>query len=418
MENQTREKTVKFFSAQFDAFNFETQFGAAVAGVQSGKTFLGAHWAGRKMNEFPDKTGLIVAPINNILRAATLKKLFEVFPQLRAYYKEHKGEIVLPTGGTVFIRSADNPLGIEGISPHWFWLDEGGMCSILTWTVLRSRVSMTGGQGLITTTPYNMGWLYRDFFLKWRAKEDPSLSFFTWASTDNPRFSKDFYEAERRRLRPEEFARRFEGKFEKMTGLVYDLTSNHIIDPLDIQKCATARIIGVDWGFKNPSAVIVLYQYDNCWYVVDEWKKSERTTAEIIQVIQTKMTEHKTTDVYPDPAEPDRLEECRRAGLPVMEAIKDIEGGISFVQQLIREKRFFVINGCVETVNEASMYHYEPESDDEKESKEVPVKFNDHLMDAMRYAIYSYKPAQRIKNITTQQSPPVKPYFGDREVPF
>ena len=59
---EQRERTVKLFSKQFDGFNFTTQFGAAVAGVQSGKTFLGVHWAGKKIMEFPDKNGVIIAP--------------------------------------------------------------------------------------------------------------------------------------------------------------------------------------------------------------------------------------------------------------------------------------------------------------------------------------------------------------------
>src|SRR3990167_7738725 len=191
-----RERTVKLFSKQFDAFNFSTQFGAAVAGVQSGKTFLGAHWAGKKITEFPEKNGIIIAPTYKILQAATIKKFFDVFPELRAYYKEQKGEIALPTGGVVFVRSADNPLGIEGITAHWVWLDEGGQCSLLTWTILRSRASMTGGQILITT-PYNMGWVYEDFYLPYKEGLDKELSFFTWRSIDNPYLRQEFYDAEK-----------------------------------------------------------------------------------------------------------------------------------------------------------------------------------------------------------------------------
>ena len=71
---QQREKIVKLFPTQFNAINFNTQFGAVIAGVQSGKTFVGAHWAGKKIMEFPQGTGLIVSPTHNILRAATLKK--------------------------------------------------------------------------------------------------------------------------------------------------------------------------------------------------------------------------------------------------------------------------------------------------------------------------------------------------------
>mgnify|MGYP001574031534 CR=1 FL=1 len=400
-------RTVKLFKKQFDAFNFKTQFGAVVAGVQSGKTFVGAHWAGKKICEFPDKDGAIIAPTYKILHQSTLPKFFQIFPELRVYYKEQKGEITLPTGGVIYIRSADNPLGLEGMTLHWWWLDEGGMTSVLTWIVLRSRVSMTGGQGLITTTPYNLGWLYTEIFQK--IGKDLDLSFFTWKSIDNPYFSQDFYNAERQRLRPEEFARRYEGEFKKMTGLVYDLPQTQIINPFDIKAKTEARLIGVDWGYKNPATIIVLFLKDNCWYSVDEWKMAERTTAEIIQVINNKISEFNATRVYPDPAEPDRIEECRRANIPVMETNKDVKGGVSFIQQLIREKRFYVFNTCVQTLDEMSMYHY-PEEKAGEESKDEPEKFNDHLMDAMRYVIYSYKPQTFVQPIAT---PPIQLYYPE-----
>lgn len=403
------ERRVKFFKTQYDAFNFTTQFGAAVAGVQSGKTFLGAHWAGKKILEFPQGVGVIVAPTYKILHSATLKKFFDIFPELRTYYKEQKGQLLLPTGGSVYIRSADNPLGIEGITADWIWGDEAGQYSLLTWTILRSRVAMTRGQIFFTTTPYNLGWMYTDFFIPCKDKTDPSLSFFTWKSTDNPAFSTEYFEQERRRLRPEEFARRYEGKFEKMQGLVYDITTEHQCELLEVTIKTEARILGVDWGFRNPASLVVLYQRDSVWHVVDEWKQSERTNPEIIQVIKTKIQDHKIDFVYPDPAEPDRIEECRRAGVPVMEVSKDIKGGISFVQELLRTKRLKVCNNMKQILDEASMYHY-PEAEDGKASKDEPVKFNDHLLDAMRYALYSHKGGKLTYGKATS---PIKPYYAE-----
>jgi phage terminase large subunit len=405
---------LEFFPQQKEALQFSTQFGLATAGIQSGKTFLGTYWSLRKIATFPDKTGIIVAPTYKILQQATLKKFFDIAPSYRKFYKEQKGEIVLPSGAVIFCRSADNPLGLEGITAHWIWLDEGGQCSLLTWTVLRSRVSMTGGQVFITTTPYNMGWLYKDFFVPWRDKQDSSLSFFTWRSTDNPYFNQKFYDDEKRRLRPEEFSRRYEGQFNKMMGLVYDLPKELEVAPLDTTTKTEARIMGVDWGFRNPAAIAVLYLRDQEWYVVDEWKESGKTTAEIIQVINNKLSEHKVRSVYPDPAEPDRIEECRRAGVPIMNANKDVRGGISQIQQLIREKRFKVCNNCVQTLDEVSMYHY-PEPQENKAEKDEPVKFNDHILDSTRYAIHSYVPALQYD---MKASSPVAPYYGDRDLAF
>ncbi|MEK6828661.1 MAG: terminase large subunit [Nanoarchaeota archaeon] len=413
-------KEVTLFKNQFKAFNFETQFGCAVAGVQSGKTYLGAHWAEYQIQKFPTKNGIIVAPTYKILQAATLNKFWEIAPYYRKYYKEQKGEIQLPKGGTVYIRSADNPLGIEGITAHWIWLDEGGMTSQLTWTVLRSRVSMTRGQILITTTPYNMGWLYKDFYLRFKEKMDSSLSFFTWKSVDNPYFSQEFYDAEKKRLPPEEFARRYEGEFRKMSGLVWDLPDEAIIEPIrpleEFAKKAETRIIGVDWGFRNPAGIIVCYLRDKVWYVVDEWKQAEQLNSQIIQVLKNKVKEHAAMRIYADSAEPDRIQECKNAKLPMYEAIKDVLGGISSIRQLIYEKRFKVFNTCRELIDEMSMYHY-PETkigEEEKVPKEEPEKVNDHLCDSVRYAIYSHQPV----DFSIKASPVIKPYYGDSEVPF
>lgn len=399
---------VEFFPEQERAYIFKTQFCGISCGKQSGKTFMGAHWAGKKITEFPQGVGIICAPTYKILNQATLKKFFDVFPNLRIYYKEQKGEIKLPTGGIIYIRSTDNPYGMEGITTNWWWYDEGGMGSINAWIVLRGRVSMTGGQGLITTTAYNMLWFYTDFYQKWLNKTDPQLSFYSWRSIDNPFFSKEFYESERARLRPEEFARMYEGKFSKMTGLVWDLPAEQIIDPKDFGTKGE-RIIGVDWGYENPAAISVWYFYDKSWYKTDEWKQSHRTTAEIIQVLKNKLSEHHATAIYPDPAEPDRIEECRRANLPMMETNKDIKGGISMIQQLIREKRIFIFNNCKETIDEWSMYHYE-EPQEDKESKDVPMKFNDHLCDADRYCIFSYQPVMIKQPMATEG---VKPYYPE-----
>jgi len=409
MEEQTK-RIVKFFPKQFKAFNFTTQFGATVCGSQSGKTFLGAHWAGKKIIEFPKDNGAIIAPTYKILQQATMEKFFQVFPELRRYYKEQKGVIELPTGGKIFVRSADNPLGIEGMTIHWWWFDEAGMAPRLSWVVLRTRVSMTGGQGLITTTPHNMGWLYQEYYIPWKDKIDDQLSFFTWASIENPYFDKKFYEAEKRRLRPEEFARRYEGRFEKMEGLVYELPEEQIIEPIpNFRNRCEARIMGVDWGFRNPSAIVNCFLYDKAWYITDEWKEPEKTTAEIIEVMKVMKTEARIIRVYPDPAEPDRLEECKRAGITVEEANKDLKGGISYIQQLINEKRFFVFKNCHETLDEMNTYHY-PEGQEGKPFKDEPEKLNDHIMDAMRYAIFSHPRGHMFEPVAT---PAIKPYHPE-----
>src|ERR1035437_3604850 len=378
---------VELFSKQFEAFNFKTQFGAAIAGVQSGKTFMGSLWAGKKINEFPDKDGIIAAPTYKILQQSTLQKFFQNFPQLQnpKYYKETKGVIELPTGGRVFVRSADQPFGSEGITAWWEWLDEAGQFSRMAWTVYRSRIAMTGGQQLITTTPYALNWLYTELYLPWQRKEDLNYSCFTWKSIENPHFPKDYFEAERRRLSTEEFARRYCGEFTKMEGLVYDLPTEQIIPPkTDIN--VKEVILGLDFGFHNPTAgVVIKVSADNVFYITDEYYQSGKTQDELEDDLKGLQRSVPFRQVNPDPAEPDRIAAMKKHGFYVKTVDKNVQLGIDRVRELIRIKQLFVFNTCKNTLDEINYYHYDAEK-----LKEEPVKDKDHLMDALRYALYNY----------------------------
>ena len=102
---------------------------------------------------------------------------------------------------------------------------------------------------------------------------------------------------------------------------------------------------------------------------------------------------------YPDPAEPDRLEEMRRAGLYPREVNKgkgSIIKGIDVVRSLIRENRFKVFNTCPHTIDEFSVYHY-PEEGSSRDEEPVD-EYNDALS-AIRYATYTYQPIKIITPI-------------------
>lgn len=272
--------------------------------------------------------------------------------------------------------------------------------------VLRPTLTDRIGGALFISTPKGFNHFHT---LYKKQEEDKDYQSFHFTSYDNPHNLPAEIDKAKKELDENQFSQEYLADFRKVEGLVYNLDEREIVEPLDRNVKTEARIMGVDWGYRNPAAIWVGYLKDNEWFTVDEWKLSERTTAEIIQVINNKISEHKVRQVYPDPAEPDRIEECRRAGIPVMEANKDIEGGVSYVQNLIRERRFKICNNCKYTIEEINTYQY-PEGKDGKPFKDVPEKMNDHLMDAMRYAIYSYKP---FKAPEFKASERVNPYYPD-----
>lgn len=392
-------KEVQFHPRQYQAFTFPTQYGAAIAGVQSGKTFVGAYWAAQQIAEMPvDGVGLICAPTYKILQQSTIPKFFKEFPNYHQYYKEQKGQIEFPDGRIVYVRSMDDPYGVEGMTLDWAWGDEAGQFSLAAWTVLRSRTSIKRGKILFTTTPYNMGWLYADFYLPWKNGEDKDLTVVTWKSTENPFFPLDFYDKEKKRLRPEEFNRRYNGEFTRLEGLVYNLEPQHIKSPHQVQPDIT--IGGVDWGWRNPAALPILKLSAGKWYLVDEWYATGKTTTEIIDQMIKLQNTYGVNRWYADSANPEKVAEANfRTGLYVIgyEKKKDsISNGISKIQQLMRENRFEVFSNCKNAIEEFNAYRY-AEVEDNLEGKDEPVAMFNHLMDAIRYSIDGYSPAMRFK---------------------
>lgn len=188
-----------------------------------------------------------------------------------------------------------------------------------------------------------------------------------------------------------------------MEGLVYDLSEDQIIEPREIN--AKDIIAGLDFGFTNPAAgVVIKIDNDNNFYVVnDDLYKSGLTQDEIEDKLKEIQLQTSFRQLYPDPAEPDRIASLRKHGFYVKSVDKSIELGINRVRELIRKKQLFVFNTCKNILDEFNYYHYDPDK-----PKEEPVKEHDHLMDAIRYAIYNYSPKMVIP-MTVQGG--VKPFY-------
>ena len=395
------EKEIILHPFQSKAFNSNKRFIAAISGIQGGKTFVGAVWLANQVFKYPNEDHLIAAPTYKILSSSTLNKLFEVIPVFAGEYRKQESYIQIPNGtGKIFIRSTEDPYGMEGMTLRSAWLDEGGQMKAEAWIVIQGRLAIKQGRCFISTTPYNMGWLYQDFYQKWKLS-DPNYDVIQFTSVDNPYFPKEEYERAERDMGSRTFARRYRGLFEKMEGLVYeDFGPHHIIEPEN--RHFVEIIAGIDWGFNNPAAIAIIGKdRENNLFVIDEFYKTGCTTPEIVERAKLFQVKYNVRVFYADSAEPDRIEESARSGLYIRPADKDKDSvrlGIDILRDLFKRNQLFVYRQCTNTIDEFETYHYE-EPIMGKEDREDPVKHKDHLMDAIRYAIYTRRPEKpRIHN--------------------
>jgi phage terminase large subunit len=160
------------------------------------------------------------------------------------------------------------------------------------------------------------------------------------------------------------------------------------------KKEVRETIAGVDFGYTNPMAALKIeVDSDAHYYISDEYYEKQRTTAQLIGYIKP----WNPRIVYPDPAEPDRIQELGQAGLNCYDVSKDVEAGIDKVRELFKAGRIHISRDCANLIWELQNYSY-PEKRADRNEYEAPIKENDHALDALRYALYMHSPSQAPEN--------------------
>jgi hypothetical protein len=256
---------------------------------------------------------------------------------------------------------------------------------------LRPTLTPRRGSALFMGTPKGFNHLYDLFQLE---KTDPDFHFTSYhnafplcgcpSAEGCPHLPVEEIEAARRQLTEDRFAQEYLADFRKVQGLVYkDFDrARHVTS--ELPKNRVERLLGVDFGFTNPTAVLTIDKDgEGVYWITSEWYKPGKTNIEVVEYAKSQAP----NAIYPDPAEPDRIEEMRRHGLNCRDVSKDIEAGISKLQELLRAGRIKVHSSCVNTIAEFESYAY-PEKKPDHNEPELPIKENDHAMDALRYALY------------------------------
>jgi PBSX family phage terminase large subunit len=380
-------QTFDLHKYQEQAFKSTAKVIAMSAGIQSGKTLTGALWSGTKAIQAASGLNTIIcAPTYKILQQATLPGFLQIYGKHGNF---HRGdfEFTWNHGVKTFVRSLTDPNAMEGITDvDAVHLDEGGLISRYAWENVEGRAAFRQAQVLITTTPYALNWLYR-MWLDWEAGQRDDVEFIQFKSTDNPYFPQAEYERQKKLLDPRRFAMKYEGQFGKMEGLVFE----------DINICqahalpeGTRYFAGVDWGFTNPTVITIRgLTPDGTHFRVAEFYKTQMTIEDTVRVCQQRMQIYNIELFVCDPSSPHNIDALNRGGCPAMGGVNDIRAGIDRQIELFKTDKLFIFESENPLgIDEYSTYHYgEPKElkidDDAKE--QLPIKANDHGIDADRY---------------------------------
>lgn len=252
---------------------------------------------------------------------------------------------------------------------------------------LRPTLTPRMGQALFMGTPKGFNHFYDLYNLK-----DPSYVSYKFTTYDNPHIPREEIEEARRNSTEDKFAQEYLADFRKTEGLVYKEFNReqHLFDDFTPKGQINEILVGVDFGFTNPAAVIRIEKdFDNTYWITDEWYKTGKTNAQITEAVKS----FQPNIVYADPASPERIKELEQAGLNCREVIKghdSVTNGIDKVRELFKANRLRIHKKCVNIITELETYRYS------ETRPEEPEKENDHSLDAIRYALTMNMPTRSI----------------------
>lgn len=398
-----------FHPGQIRAWKAQERVVAVIAGTQSGKTSFGPVWLWREMRLKGPGDYLIATPTFPLLELKLLpefKRLFETILKLGKltyspnpkFHLSEAGEIAMfgspqDTPTTVHFGYARNPDSLESMTAKAAWLDEAGQkdFKVGSYEAIQRRLAIHDGRMLITTTPYELGWLKSRIWAKRKTETDIRVVRFD--STMNPLFPQEVMDRARRDLPRWKFNMFYRGIFSRPAGMIYDNFDDNIHTcPRFPIPDAWERNVGTDFGGVNTAGIFLAEDPGTKkLYAYREYHAGGRTAAG-----------HTTALLAHEPGVPTRIfggakseqqwrDEFRAAGFPIKEpAVSDVEVGIDRVYGAFSRNEIVIFDDLTDLLEEINTYSRETDDFGEPTEK-IDDKNKFHRLDALRYIISSVR---------------------------
>lgn len=188
-------------------------------------------------------------------------------------------------------------------------------------------------------------------------------------------------------------------------GAIFDFFDRavHVIDRP--RRAVEYFVAGIDYGTTNNFActLVGITTGQNDRMGLGRWVEAEyvwdskvrergKTNSELADDVQAFLEPYPVKAVYIDPSAASFKLELQRRGIHCVDADNDVLSGITYMTSEMAKGNLFVMDTCPYTIKEIETYSWDPK----KAAKgiDAPLKSDDHCMDALRYAVYTHKPAR------------------------
>lgn len=300
-------------------------------------------------------------------------------------YHRQEGYYDLRSNRFTFM-SLDDPSKARSTEFNYIWLEEANEFTFEDYLTLRTRLSKFNALGIRNQIFCSLnpddpnGWIHQNLI----GTPDAEVIHSTYR--DNPFVDADYIKdlLSLKDIDPETYAVFALGEWAQASNLIYPKVEycEKLPDTFDY------AIRGLDFGFNNPTALVKIAVKDSRPYVQQELYESGLNNRELIAQMDSIIpSDERDIPIYADSEASDRIDEISKEGYNIIPAEKG-PGSVHAGILSLKSARPIITQDSAELVKEIKVYKWLKNRDGKPTDK--PVKFNDHAMDAMRYAWFSH----------------------------
>ena len=242
---------------QRTVYSDAARFKFLMAGRRFGKTYLAITRLLTWAMATPDGLFYYVTATYRMAKQIAWVDLKRMAPREAVTGKnEQELSIELINGARIYLKGAEDPDRLRGVSLSGCVIDEAAYVRQDAWTmVLRPALSDQQGPAWFITTPAGENW-FTDALKAAETGEDPEGSGFRFTTADGGRVAESEIEAARRTLGPELFRQEYGAEIVDLRGLaIFRREWFSYYDPATLPNLRSTRILAsVDANFKEGAA--------------------------------------------------------------------------------------------------------------------------------------------------------------------
>lgn len=396
--------------------------GKTVAGgTETVQRMLGCHPNQKYLPKPPIKARGIASSIEEGLKKIMIPEIQRWVPpsQLKngnwddSYDKESR-TLTLENKSTLeFLTYEQDVQKHAGTSRNFVWFDEEPPEDIFDENMV--RLIDVDGEWCLTMTPLiDMSWTYERLFIEGSKEDHPGIEVFHASTVDNIYINHDTLDILTVGMDEEQKEARKHGTYFNLSGGIYSssLTPDNYIDNIiigdqwDLYYNHWGHFGMLDHGWTNITAFhLGCYDEYGKLIIYDEFTCNKTLVKDIAKEIKARIKflklEEKLDYIVADPSTQNTgaidgssiRNEYAEHGVYLVMANNDVRAGISRVNAMLKQNLLLITDNCVNLKKELPQYRWAKYASSKLAQKrnlqEVPVKKNDHSLDAIRYGVMS-----------------------------